>query len=73
MKYQSSKLKLLLLIFILAFVNAGCDKVEQTTITPSLTPLSASDECHVCGMRITHFPGPKGQAFIKRAQYKKRH
>ena len=68
MMYKHTTIKIVLLIFILAVINIGCDKTEQAATIPSLMPLTAADECHVCGMRITHFPGPKGQAFIKHQQ-----
>lgn len=31
-------------------------------------PISEQDECHVCGMFISGFPGPKAQAFIRGRQ-----
>ena len=44
---------------------AGCG--EQEEVRQSLEPVAfhASDECHVCGMIISDFPGPKGQAVEK--------
>lgn len=41
----------------------GCGKTEQSE--RSLPPLAImqGDECHVCGMIITGFPGPKGEAY----------
>lgn len=40
---------------------------EPATEQKSLAPVAFhdSDECHVCGMIITDFPGPKGQAVGK--------
>lgn len=32
---------------------------------PSLSPIEAGESCHVCGMIVTNFPGPKAQAEIK--------
>lgn len=32
---------------------------------PALSPIEAGESCHVCGMIVTNFPGPKGQAKIK--------
>ena len=65
MKNKNLNIKPLLLIFMLVFINIGCDKTEQDSVVPSIMPLTSADECHVCGMRISQFPGPKGQAFIK--------
>ncbi|HBZ98615.1 MAG TPA: NosL protein [Pseudomonas sp.] len=44
---------------------AGCG--DQEEVRQSLEPVAfhASDECHVCGMIISDFPGPKGQAVEK--------
>ncbi len=49
----------------LAFTLAGCGEKEE--VQQSLEPVAFhdSDECHVCGMIITDFPGPKGQAVEK--------
>ena len=44
---------------------SGCDKSEQVVFSPALKTISAGDECHICGMEITNFPGPKAQAFIR--------
>jgi copper chaperone NosL len=40
---------------------AACDKPVQTTYNDVASAFHPSDECHVCGMIITGFPGPKGQ------------
>ena len=44
---------------------AGCS--EAPDVERSLEPIAieAGDECHVCGMLITRFPGPKGEAFVR--------
>jgi len=49
----------------LAFTLAGCGEKEE--VQQSLEPVAfhARDECHVCGMIISDFPGPKGQAVEK--------
>lgn len=65
MKYNRINIKPLLLIFTLVLITIGCDKTEQAAVIPSIMPLTSADECHVCGMRISQFPGPKGQALIK--------
>ena len=42
---------------------------EPEAVQQNLAPVAFhdSDECHVCGMIITDFPGPKGQAVDKSA------
>lgn len=43
----------------------GCGQSEdQASVARELQPIAPGDECHVCGMLISGFPGPKGQAFI---------
>ena len=43
----------------------GCQPQEETApMHPQ--PFVSGDECHLCGMAITGFPGPKGQAFTGR-------
>lgn len=41
---------------------------EQATAKPDPVHFESGDECHVCGMVIANFPGPKGQAFTEKEQ-----
>ncbi|MCW9088448.1 MAG: nitrous oxide reductase accessory protein NosL [Gammaproteobacteria bacterium] len=52
-------------LLLLATTGAGCS--EQSTTTESLPPVAIDqgDECHVCGMIIKRFPGPKGEVFSR--------
>lgn len=45
----------------------ACDQQHQETSTPR-PPQAIQDheECHVCGMVIHRFPGPKGEALLRR-------
>jgi|AntRauTorcE11898_2_1112593.scaffolds.fasta_scaffold04469_3 copper chaperone NosL len=57
-------LPFLLLALVLAFILAGCDQTsEDIALAPPQT-ITDGDACHVCGMTISSFPGPKGQAFL---------
>lgn len=50
----------------LAILLAACGQKEAVVSDlPASAAFHSSDECHVCGMVITRFPGPKGQAFNK--------
>lgn len=52
-----------------AVMLAGCSgSEEQVAKAPDPVHFESGDECHVCGMVITNFPGPKGQAFTEREQ-----
>lgn len=52
-----------LLIFSLFF--AGCGEPEDAAKDFPPIAIEAGDECHVCGMSITNFPGPKGEAYLR--------
>lgn len=54
---------------MLAAFLAGCSEPEkQVTEKPDPVHFESGDECHVCGMAITRFPGPKGEAITAREQ-----
>lgn len=67
MKTASIRASRTLLVLLLGLLLAACNEPE--TAQKSLAPVAFhdSDECHVCGMIITDFPGPKGQALDKAA------
>ncbi|MCW3149769.1 nitrous oxide reductase accessory protein NosL [Stutzerimonas stutzeri] len=54
-----------LLVLALGLGLAACGEKEE--VQQKLDPVAFhdSDECHVCGMIISDFPGPKGQAVEK--------
>ena len=63
------KLKLGLAIIITTFL-ISCSESSQNrqALQREAEGFNTSDECHVCGMLITRFPGPKGQAFVEHQQ-----
>ncbi len=52
-------------IALLALFLFGCGESEQQQIVKQAQAIESADECHLCGMVIKNFPGPKGQAFQK--------
>jgi len=45
---------------------AGCGEEDKSTaMVRQAVAMESSDECHLCGMIITNFPGPKGQLYAK--------
>jgi len=58
-----------LTVAMVCLALAGCDKPEQATQYPPVA-FHRSDECHVCGMIISEFPGPKGEV-VDRSGVKK--
>lgn len=59
----------LLLIVSLLVVLLGCSE-EQTEkeMLKQAVAIENSDECHLCGMIISQFPGPKGELYQKTSQ-----
>lgn len=41
---------------------SGCDESRPETANLAPVPFHSGEECHVCGMLIEGFPGPKGEA-----------
>ena len=58
----------LLLISLLAL--AGCSEPQKSAARekPAAVHFEDGDECHVCGMAITGFPGPKGEVITEKQQ-----
>jgi len=56
--------KLLLSIVLVAVI--GCsEQSEQQQVIHLAVAIESSDECHLCGMLITNFSGPKAELFRK--------
>ena len=51
-------------IFIFSIL-AGCDSGSRDTHKNPPVEIAAGDECHLCGMYITQFSGPKGEAYVR--------
>ncbi len=58
-------MKILTFIVMASLFLGGCDKSEQTTVILEPSVITHGDECHLCGMIISTFPGPKGQAAVR--------
>lgn len=58
-------LPLIVLAMMLGFVLTGCSEEPEQTALAAPQPITDGDACHVCGMTIVNFPGPKGQAFMQ--------
>ncbi len=58
-----SKILFALVLLVLALLLNACQpNGEQQTQQPPVA-FHEHDECHVCGMLITRYPGPKGEAY----------
>lgn len=59
------KLLALLLPALLTLAMTGCSEQEKVEINLDPVAIHAGDECHVCGMVITEWPGPKAESINK--------
>jgi len=48
----------------LLLLNA-CGESKQQHMIHQAVKIESSDECHLCGMMISEFPGPKGEIYRK--------
>jgi len=57
-------------ILLFSVVIAGCSdpETEQNAMVHRVVRIEQADECHLCGMLISHFPGPKGEGYNKSTQ-----
>lgn len=65
MRTLSANAPRVLLAALLVLGLAGCGETEQALPVHEPVAFHADDECHVCGMAILDFPGPKGQTLEK--------
>lgn len=59
----NSKLKVLSLGMLLAFVVGCGEQTEQQVMVQQAVKIEQADSCHLCGMTISGFPGPKGESY----------
>lgn len=57
-------LKSILIASSLSFLVA-CGEQEQQQMIQQAQAIERADECHLCGMLITNFSGPKGELYRK--------
>ena len=50
----------------LCVLLAGCSEEAAVSVAP--VAFDAHDRCHMCGMVIAHYEGPKAEVFIKGAE-----
>lgn len=54
---------ILALQLIFVMLLSGCGGSEESARPLPPVAIEQGDECHVCGMIISNFPGPKGEAY----------
>ena len=62
---MSAIFKTLGALFCLIVISACSDNSAQQAVIHKAVAMESSDECHLCGMLITNFDGPKGEVFRK--------
>ncbi|MDI5935209.1 nitrous oxide reductase accessory protein NosL [Halomonas kalidii] len=53
-------------LLVLSLLLTGCGSEPDGNPLAAAQPIGDGDSCHVCGMLIEAFPGPKGQAYLDR-------
>lgn len=56
---------LLFCVLLTTVMLAGCGKSEEAAKSLPPIAIEPGDECHVCGMIISNYPGPKGEAYVR--------
>lgn len=64
-----TKLNWLFAVLAALTLTACSGGEEQATAKPEPVHFESDDECHVCGMVIANFPGPKGEAITEKDQH----
>ncbi len=57
-----------LLLIICSSVTSCNNQTDKQLIRHLPVAIGAADECHLCGMVISQFPGPKGEIYDKRSE-----
>ncbi|MBL4899298.1 MAG: nitrous oxide reductase accessory protein NosL [Colwellia sp.] len=65
MKYNKLFALIMALTVAVTLLMSCSDKAEQQQMLHKAVAMESADECHLCGMLITRFDGPKGEVFRK--------
>lgn len=68
MNYMRTLMHGIFVVFAVLALSACSGSEEQAMTKPAPVHIEQGDECHVCGMIITNFPGPKAEAFTEKHQ-----
>lgn len=56
-------LKLSVLLFSVSLLGACSDQSDKEAMVHKAVAIEQGEECHLCGMIIKNFPGPKGEQY----------
>jgi copper chaperone NosL len=62
---MKKSIKQLILVMFTALAASACNAENSAGEVAALTPIEPGESCHVCGMIVANFPGPKAQAAVK--------
>ena len=65
MKFYKSLAIITALTIAVTSLMSCSDKTDQQQMLHKAVAMESGDECHLCGMLITRFDGPKGEVFRK--------
>ncbi|RYV02434.1 nitrous oxide reductase accessory protein NosL [Shewanella sp. OPT22] len=54
-----------MLLLATTLILAACSQEPDQVTVRQAQSIHSGEECHLCGMIITNFPGPKGELYIK--------
>lgn len=60
---MSNLIKYLTILVCLSSISACSDNKNSDELIHKAVAMESSDQCHLCGMLITRFGGPKGEVF----------
>ena len=64
------KISAALLILVMTLLVSGCSQNANEAAFQNAIAFEGGDECHLCGMLIANFEGPKGQAYFDKKPVK---
>ncbi len=67
--FNCESLKLAAIAFAFLVISACSAEDTAKQVSNSPVAIESGDECHLCGMVITGFPGPKGELFEGRESH----
>ncbi|HEB55472.1 MAG TPA: nitrous oxide reductase accessory protein NosL [Gammaproteobacteria bacterium] len=65
MEYNFMKRFQLVCLLVLVFILSACNSDKHDSSRNPAVDINSGDECHLCGMFISRFPGPKGEAYVR--------
>ncbi|MDI3326331.1 nitrous oxide reductase accessory protein NosL [Pontibacterium granulatum] len=58
-------MRALMLVLTLAMLSGCGEEEDKIAMVQQVVAIESGDECHLCGMIITNYPGPKGQLYSR--------